>query len=66
MKTRMRELRARYELTQEQLAQLVGVRRETIVHLERPFSPVLLVRLVEQADHPGGIIRDHPVHAHVA
>ena len=42
MKTRIRELRARYELTQEQLAQLVGVRRETIVHLERArYNPSL-------------------------
>ena len=42
MKTRIRELRARYELTQEKLADLVGVRRETIVHLERGrYNPSL-------------------------
>ncbi|MDW7740615.1 MAG: helix-turn-helix transcriptional regulator [Bacillota bacterium] len=34
-KTRIRELRARYELTQEQLAAKVGVRRETISHIEK-------------------------------
>lgn len=32
--TRIRELRARFGMTQEDLAQRVGVRRETIVHLE--------------------------------
>jgi putative transcriptional regulator len=35
LKTRMREFRARGNLTQEDLARLVGVRRETIVHLEK-------------------------------
>ena len=34
MKTRIKELRARYNLTQEELAKRVGVRRETIVFLE--------------------------------
>lgn len=34
VKTRMKELRARDDLTQAKLAQLVGVRRETIVLLE--------------------------------
>ena len=33
-KTRMKELRARHDLTQEQLANKVGVRRETIGHIE--------------------------------
>ena len=42
MKTRIRELRARHGLTQEDLARRVGVRRETIVHLERGrFNPSL-------------------------
>jgi len=35
MKTRIKELRARYDLTQEDLAKKVGVRRETIVFLEK-------------------------------
>jgi len=35
MKTRIRELRARYNLTQEDLARKVGVRRETILFLEK-------------------------------
>lgn len=34
-KTRMKELRARHDLTQEQLANIVGVRRETIGHIEK-------------------------------
>ena len=41
-KTRIKEFRARYDLTQEELAKLVGVRRETIVHLERgKYNPSL-------------------------
>jgi len=34
-RTRMKELRARYDLTQEDLARKVGVRRETILYLEK-------------------------------
>lgn len=42
MKTRMAELRARHGLTQAELAQMVGVQRETIVHLERGrYNPSL-------------------------
>lgn len=42
MKTRMKELRARHNLTQEGLAKKVGVRRETIVFLEQgKYSPSL-------------------------
>ena len=35
MKTRIKELRARFNLTQSELALKVGVRRETIVFLEK-------------------------------
>lgn len=35
MKTRVKELRARFSLTQSELALRVGVRRETIVFLEK-------------------------------
>jgi len=35
MKTRIKELRARHNLTQEDLARKAGVRRETIVFLEQ-------------------------------
>ena len=35
MKTRIKELRARYDMTQEDLALKVGVRRETISFIER-------------------------------
>ena len=42
MKTRIKELRARYNLTQEELAKKVGVRRETIVFLEKgKYNPSL-------------------------
>ncbi len=42
MKTRIKELRARYDLTQEELAEKVGVRRETIVFLEKgKYNPSL-------------------------
>jgi putative transcriptional regulator len=34
MKNRIKELRARFNMTQEDLAKKVGVRRETIVYLE--------------------------------
>jgi len=35
MRTRIKELRAKYNLTQEDLAKKVNVRRETIVFLEK-------------------------------
>ncbi len=42
MKTRIKELRARKDLTQAQLAEQVGVRRETIVFLEKgKYNPSL-------------------------
>ncbi len=42
MRTRIKELRARYDLTQEELAKRVGVRRETIVFLEKgKYNPSL-------------------------
>jgi putative transcriptional regulator len=42
MRTRIKEFRARYDLTQEELANLVGVRRETIVFLEKgKYNPSL-------------------------
>ena len=42
MKTRIKEFRAKYDLTQEDLAREVGVRRETIVFLEKgKYNPSL-------------------------
>lgn len=42
MKTRIKEFRARFDLNQEQLAKKVGVRRETIVFLEKgEYNPSL-------------------------
>jgi putative transcriptional regulator len=42
MDNRIKEFRARYDLTQDDLAQKVGVRRETIVFLEKgKYNPSL-------------------------
>ena len=42
MKTSIKEYRARYNLTQEKLAEIVGVRRETIIFLEQgKYNPSL-------------------------
>ncbi len=42
MKTRLKEFRARYDLTQEDLAKMVGVTRKTIVFIERgDYNPSL-------------------------
>jgi putative transcriptional regulator len=41
-KTRMKEFRAKFDLTQEDLARQVKVRRETIVYLEKgKYNPSL-------------------------
>jgi len=42
MKNTIKELRAKHNLTQEKLAQAVGVRRETIIFLEQgKYNPSL-------------------------
>ncbi|MCX6801539.1 MAG: helix-turn-helix transcriptional regulator [Candidatus Diapherotrites archaeon] len=42
MKNRIKEFRARYNFTQEELARKAGVRRETIVFLEQgKYNPSL-------------------------
>jgi putative transcriptional regulator len=42
MKTRIKEYRTKHNLTQEKLAELVGVRRETIIFLEQgKYNPSL-------------------------
>ena len=42
MKTRIKEYRAKHNLTQEKLADMVGVRRETIIFLEQgKYNPSL-------------------------
>jgi putative transcriptional regulator len=44
--TRIREYRARYNMTQEELADIAGVRRETIGHLENgKYNPSLKLAL---------------------
>jgi DNA-binding XRE family transcriptional regulator len=43
-KTRIKELRARYDMTQDDLAKSVGVRRETILYLEKgKYNPSLML-----------------------
>lgn len=42
LKTRIKEFRAKLNLTQEDLADMVNVRRETIIHLEKGrYNPSL-------------------------
>ncbi|MDP2981703.1 MAG: helix-turn-helix transcriptional regulator [Candidatus Latescibacter sp.] len=42
MKTRIKEFRARHDLTQAQLAEMLGVRRETISFIEQgKYNPSL-------------------------
>jgi len=42
MRTRIKEYRAKYNLTQAELAEKVGVRRETILFLEKgKYNPSL-------------------------
>ena len=42
MKTRIKEFRAKYDMTQEDLAKKAGVRRETILFLEKgKYNPSL-------------------------
>jgi len=42
MRTRIKELRARHDLTQDDLARMVGVRRETILYMEKgKYNPSL-------------------------
>ena len=44
IKNRIREYRARYDMKQEDLARLVGVRRETIGNLEKGrYNPSLVL-----------------------
>jgi putative transcriptional regulator len=53
MKTRIKEYRSRHNLTQEKLASMVGVRRETIIFLEQgKYNPSLrLAYTVARALH---------------
>jgi putative transcriptional regulator len=42
MRTRIKELRARHDLTQDDLAKAAGVRRETVLYLEKgKYNPSL-------------------------
>jgi putative transcriptional regulator len=44
VKTRIKEYRAKHDMKQDELAALVGVRRETIYHLEKGrYNPSLIL-----------------------
>lgn len=44
VKTRIKEFRAKHDMKQDELASLVGVRRETIYHLEKGrYNPSLIL-----------------------
>jgi len=44
VKTRIKEYRAKHNMKQDELANLVGVRRETIYHLEKGrYNPSLVL-----------------------
>lgn len=44
IKTRIKEFRARYDLTQDELAETVGVSRHTMLYLEKgKYNPSLLL-----------------------
>ena len=44
LRTRIKELRARYNLTQDELAETVGVTRQTMLYLEKgTYNPSLFL-----------------------
>ncbi len=44
IKTKIKEYRVKHDMKQEELAELVGVRRETIYHLEKGrYNPSLVL-----------------------
>jgi len=44
LRTRIKELRARYNLTQDELAEIIGVSRQTLLYLEKgKYNPSLLL-----------------------
>ena len=68
MKTRIKELRARYDFTQEDLARKVGVRRETIHFIEKGnYAPQTFTTPLELLSLIGNICKhgqDYALHLH--
>ena len=68
MTNRIKEFRARYNLTQDDLAKKVNVRRETIVFLEKnKYNPSLklahdLARVFSVRIEELFLFDDHPLH----
>ena len=58
MKTRIQELRKQHKLSQEELAQEVGVTRQTIISLEREKYTASLVLAYKIAKYFGVAIED--------
>jgi len=57
MNNRLKELRARFDLTQEELAQKVGVTRQTVIAIEgKRYNPsaLLALKIAEVFDLPFG------------
>jgi putative transcriptional regulator len=65
IKTRIKELRARYNLTQDELADQVGVTRQTLLYLEKgKYNPSLLLaykvaKILRSSIEEVFIIEDH-------
>lgn len=58
MKTRIQELRKQHKLSQEELAQAVGVTRQTIISLEREKYTASLVLAYKIAKYFGVTIEE--------
>jgi len=58
IRSNIRELRARHNLTQEQLSDLVGVRRETIGHIEKNRYNLSLILAYKISRALGGTIEE--------
>ena len=58
LKTKLKEYRAKYDMKQGELADLVGVRRETIIRLEKGLYNPSLKLAMDIARELGGSVYD--------